>query len=130
MKKYFSIWNSKKIKLENINKKFLFKERDIWWISVGVNIASESCGKGKDFCRPVIILKKLSKTSFIGLPLTTKKKKGSWFCSINMKNEERYVLLYQIRMFSTNRLQRHFGIVNYDDFIKIKKNLKNLLEIL
>jgi len=31
---------------------------------------------------------------FIGIPLSTKKKKGSWFCNISILGKTQYVLLY------------------------------------
>jgi len=71
--------------------------------SVGLNIKTESCGKRVKFRRPVLILRKLSRTAFIGILLSTKKKEGSWFCDITVLGKKEYVLLYQIRMFSTNR---------------------------
>lgn len=52
-------------------------------MSVGLNIAMESCGKGKTLRRPVLIYKKLSGNLFIGLPLTSKEKTGTWFTDIS-----------------------------------------------
>lgn len=44
--KDFDGWNIKK---KEINSKFhkppMFKERDIWWISVGINVGFEEDGK-------------------------------------------------------------------------------------
>jgi len=98
-------------------------------MSVGLNIKTESCGKGKDFQRPVLILKKLSKDNFIGIPLSTKKKEGTWFCEITVRGEKRYALLYQIRMFNIIRFQRRFASLDDTDIKKIKEKLKQLLEL-
>lgn len=127
MQKDFDNWNNKKKEIENINKKFLFKEGDIWWCSVGLNIKSESCGKGENFQRPVLVLKKLSGDSFIGLPLSTQEKNGTWFTDISINNEKRYVLLYQIKMFNTNRFQRRISTLDEKDFINVKEKLEQLL---
>lgn len=129
MDKNFDDWNNKKKVLENRQEKFLFKEGDIWWCSVGLNIKEESCGKGEDFQRPVLVLKKLSGNSFIGVPLSTKEKIGTWFTDINIFNEKRCVLLYQIRMFSSNRFQRRLATLDDNDFSKVKEKLKALLEL-
>jgi mRNA-degrading endonuclease toxin of MazEF toxin-antitoxin module len=129
MKKNFDSWNSKKKFLEYREEKFLFKEADIWWCSVGLNIGSESCGKGKDFQRPVLILRKLSKNSFIGIPLSTQEKEGSWFTDITIHGQKRYALLYQIRMYHTNRFQRRLATLDQPDFMKIKQKLEQLLEL-
>lgn len=45
MQKDFDSWNEQKKQLENTQKTVLFKEREIWWTSIGVNIGNESCGK-------------------------------------------------------------------------------------
>jgi len=45
MQKDFDSWNELKKTLETKNKNILFKEQEIWWTSIGTNIANESCGK-------------------------------------------------------------------------------------
>ena len=129
MEKDFDAWNNIKKNLENNKKKFFFKEGEIWWMSVGVNIANESCGKGNIFRRPVLILRKLSGNSFIGLPLSSKEKIGSWFTGISINNQKRYVLLYQIRMFSTNRFESRLATLDDNDFKKVKQKLGQLLKL-
>ena len=129
MKKDFEKWNKEKQRLEKSEKKFLFKTGDIWWCSVGLNIKTESCGKGETFRRPVLVLQKLSSDSFIGLPLSTQKKEGSWFCEINVLNRTQYVLLYQIKMFSTNRFQRRLATLEEKDFNFVKEKLETLLKL-
>ncbi len=129
MEKDFDQWNIKKKRLEEIKERFLFKQGEIWWCSVGLNIKNESCGKGKEYQRPVLILKKLSSESFIGVPLSTKEKTGSWFIEITLHGEKRCALLYQIRMFSTNRFQHRLAALDNTDFDRVKEKLKTLLEL-
>jgi mRNA interferase MazF len=129
MEKDFDNWNGIKKELENKQQKFFFKEGEIWWMSVGVNVGNESCGKGEIFRRPVLILRKLSSNSFIGIPLSTKNKTGNWFTSVSVNNENITVLLYQIRMFSINRFQRRLSSLDDNDFKNVKEKLKLLLEL-
>lgn len=129
MNKDFDKWNEKKKILEKRSSDFLFHSGEIWWCSVGLNIAMESCGKGIEFQRPVLVLKKLSRTIFIGIPLSSKKKIGSWFIDITIHGEKRFALLYQIRMFSTNRFQRRLAALDDNDFSRIKEKLEALLEL-
>jgi mRNA-degrading endonuclease toxin of MazEF toxin-antitoxin module len=129
MEKDFDKWNSVKKKLENNQRKFFFKEGEIWWMSIGVNIANESCGKGEVFRRPVLVLRKLSGNSFIGLPLSSKEKIGSWFADVSINNNKRCVLLYQIRMFSTNRFESRLATLDDNDFKKVKEKLEQLLKL-
>lgn len=130
MEKDFDKWNIIKKKLENNQRKFFFKEGEIWWMSVGVNIANESCGKGEIFKRPVLVLRKLSGNSFIGLPLSSKNKTGSWFTDVSINNQKRCVLLYQIRMFSTNRFESRLATLDDNGFRKVKDKLEQLLKLM
>jgi mRNA-degrading endonuclease toxin of MazEF toxin-antitoxin module len=129
MQKDFDKWNIQKKQLENRVPDFLFSTGEIWWCSVGLNVGIESCGKGQKYQRPVLVLKKLSRNSFIGIPLSTQKKIGSWFEEITILNEPRYALLYQIRLFSTSRFQRRLTTLDIKDFKKIKEKLETLLEL-
>ncbi len=129
MHKDFDSWNEKKKKLDSSNKKFLFKEREIWWCSLGINVGKEIYGKGENFRRPVLILKKLSKYTFVGLPISSRIKIGTWYFSIIINNICNTVLLDQIKLFSVNRLQHRFSILDSINFTKIKQKLKNLLEL-
>lgn len=45
MEKDFDAWNEYKKELEIKNQTILYKEGEIWWTSIGVNIGNESCGK-------------------------------------------------------------------------------------
>jgi mRNA interferase MazF len=129
MQKNFDSWNEKKKVLEEMKKDFFFHEAEVWWCAIGLNVQSESCGKGENYQRPVLILKKLSGSSFIGIPLSSQNKVGSWFVEISMHNEKRYALLYQIRMFSTNRFQRRLATLDTGDFKRVKEKLGTLLEL-
>ncbi len=129
MNKNFDNWNNQKKDLELKNNQLLFKTGDIWWCSVGLNIRDESCGKGPTFRRPVLILKKLSRNAFIGIPLSTQVKEGTWFCDISILSKTQYVLLYQIRMFSSVRLQRRLTTLEDKDFARVKEKLEALLEL-
>ena len=98
----FNNWNVKKQEIhfsERTNDVY-FKERQIWWCSVGQNIGSESYGKGEDFRRPILIYKKLSAD-----------------------------LLYQIRVFNKKRFQRKIGELDGKDFLRVKQKLEKSLEL-
>ncbi len=129
MKKDFDLWNIKKKSIDISDSGFLFHEGEIWWCMVGVNIGEESCGKGNLFMRPVFILRKLSRKNFIGIPVSTKTKIGTWFVSVLVNNMTQTFLLYQMRMFSSNRLQRRLVNVPRSDVIKIKEKIKSLLNL-
>lgn len=129
MFKQFDDWNGVKKKLEVHVKELFFKEGEVWWVSLGLNVANEICGKGETFVRPVLILRKLSKESCIVLPLTSKEKKGSWFKMIMMRGQKNWILLYQIRFLSINRFQKRIGVIQDHEFLDVKKELKEVLRL-
>jgi mRNA interferase MazF len=89
MFKKFLEWIGLKEKIHNKKSVPLyFNEGEIWWCAVGENIGIEINGKGKLFSRPVFVYKKLSKDGFLGIPLTTQEKKGSWFIEIDFKDKK------------------------------------------
>lgn len=129
MEKDFDGWNKHKKKLEEKEQDFLFKQGEVWWCSVGINVADESCGKGETFGRPVLVLKKLSRRSFVGIPLSTQRKNGTWFTDVKVEEEIVSALLYQVKMFSTRRFQHRLTTLDASDFSQVKRKLKALLEL-
>ena len=128
----FNNWNVKKQEIhfsERTNDVY-FKERQIWWCSVGQNIGSESYGKGEDFRRPILIYKKLSADLCVALPMTSREKKdGSWFIDVTFGGQKAWVLLYQIRVFNKKRFQRKIGELDGKDFLRVKQKLEKSLEL-
>ena len=124
--KLFDDWNIIKKGLEQNYRVEFFKERQIWWCSIGQNLGSESYGKGRTFTRPVLIFKKLSSHIFLGLPLTTKIKQGSWYVVIRHQSKDVTVLYHQARIFDKKRLVDSLGEVDDADFAKIKKGFTSL----
>lgn len=115
--------------LNNIESNIYFKEWDIWWISIWLNIKSESFWKWEHFRRPILVLKKLSSNSCIAIPLSTKIKKWTWFCSYNLHWVEYTALLYQIRMLDKNRFRKKVWQIDEKDFQEIKNRLKELMNL-
>ena len=127
--KNFNEWNVQKKKIENRdidNPKVMFCEKAIWWCSVGVNIGYEQNGKGKQFERPVLILRKFNRYVFLGIPLTTKQKnlKLPFYIKLKGAKVESIAVLSQIRLFSSKRLLREIEIINSELFKQIKERLK------
>jgi mRNA interferase MazF len=60
--KKFDDWIEDKKHINQKTKLVTFKKGDIWWASIGVNIGSEIDGKNSEFERPVLIIKKITKT--------------------------------------------------------------------
>ena len=128
MYKDFSKWSALKEKLNDLkNKAPLFKDGEIWWCSIGINIGSEVDGKSRLFSRPIIALKKLSDDSFVGVPMTGKIKSGSWYVLLTCNGKASCANLAQIRSFNYKRMSDKYGQLDDGSFKNIKDRLRMLL---
>ena len=50
--KDFDRWNDRKKVCESCVWVPWFRVREVWWYVCGVNVGTEICGHGGDFCRP------------------------------------------------------------------------------
>ena len=125
--KNFDSWNEEKKKVNNRVIQKLFHEREIWWVSFGINIGREQDGRGDNFERPIVILKTLSPDTFICLPLSTKKKLELFQASVTNENISGFALLDQIRVLDSKRLLRKIGMIDLNEFIFLKEKMRKLL---
>ena len=126
-KKDFNGWIKIKKKLHYGGKIRLIRNGEIWWCAIGENIGSEICGKGEIFARPVLILKKLGRFNFIGIPLTSKKHKGTWYVSFEFKGKTQTAVVSQAENISIYRLYNKIGEVPDSDLEMIRSGLVNLI---
>ena len=70
MQKDFDRWNGQKAELNNAASILSFKEREIWFCHLGLNIGHEQDGDAETFLRPALILKKFPNETFFAIPLT------------------------------------------------------------
>ena len=85
MEKDFDLWNIKKKELDVRQTDVpFFKEGEVWWVHLGLNVGFEMNGKGEEFTRPVIVLKKYNKYSFLALPLSTSPKVNRYRISVGV----------------------------------------------
>jgi mRNA interferase MazF len=122
-------WNTCKKTLAEMPNWPIFNEGEVWWCCIGLNIGNELYGKGEQFRRPVLILKKLSANSCIVIPITSKRKHGTWYARIGLNGQDNWAALQQIRMINTKRLQRRITTLTEEDFVLVKEKLKHLLEL-
>ena len=125
-------WNEvkKSIAIDKVVRHF--KEREIFYMKMGKNIGFEQNGKGENFVRPVIILKKFNHDMFYGVPLSSQSKEGIFYYSFEFKKgnsvSENIALLSQMRLFSATRLLNKIGMISKDDFRELKVKLKELID--
>ncbi|TSC61505.1 MAG: hypothetical protein Greene041614_1040 [Parcubacteria group bacterium Greene0416_14] len=129
MKKDFKKWHSQKAEVNDKQSRVFFHEREIWFCHLGENIGFEQDGRGKEFLRPVIILKKFNNEIFWGIPLTKMKKQNEQFYFVFTFNEgiETTAILSQIRLVDAKRLKYKIGDVNQKNFGSLKAKIRQLL---
>jgi len=117
----FEKWNVLKQK-SHFNQKIIgIKERDILFVRMGKNVGYEQDGKGEEFLRPVVILKKFNKNMFLAIALTTQKKENRYHFEFQYKNRSDKVItnsaiLSQVKMYDTKRVKYKSGMISIDDF--------------
>ena len=102
------------------------KEGDVWWCAVGENVGIEINGKSETFARPVLVLRKLSRYGFMGIPLTSQEHDGSWYVTFEFKNKRQFASLAQARVFSVSRLYRKIGMVPDSDLEMVRQGFREL----
>lgn len=136
MKDYLR-WHTIKSDIENSGKQILFRDREIWWCSLGENVGFEQDGKNEKYERPVLVFRKFNKGMFWGLPLTSKEKNDSFHYKLilHIKNENNeieekisMVILSQLRLLSGKRLIRRIARINENNFKEIENRVISLIK--
>lgn len=127
--KRFRAWHKLKYRIHfNTNIPLGYKERDIWWVSLGHNVGTEEDGKGQMFNRPVLIVRGFSRYQFWGIPLSTTSKTGKYYHQFMCNGKVSTALLSQLRVFDTKRLISKYGMVGIKDFKEIKIKVTDFLK--
>lgn len=125
----YDSWNIVKKRVSTTRRnEVYFRERDIWHCSIGLNVGDEEYGKGPDFSRPILVLKKFSRYLFWGIPLSSKNKTGIFYGQIVLKNGSVVTaLLSHLRLFDARRLQTKLERISEMSFDKIKQATRLLI---
>lgn len=128
MFKDFDLWNAKKKIINTAVSQSFCHPREIWWCSLGVNVGVEEDGTGRNFDRPVVVIRGFNQYSFLAVPLTGKKKIGHYYFSPGLiAGREATALLSQIRIIDSKRLIKKIGTLNKDKFLELKNALQQAL---
>lgn len=127
MEKDFDGWNEVKKRLHNPGRLPSYREREIWWCSLGVNIGHEEDGKNVLKNRPVLVIQKFNRHIFLDVPLSTQVKNDKYYFSFSFKEKTQCALLSQISVWDARRLDRHMGKMFPYEFEQIRQAIKNML---
>lgn len=129
-KKDFKQWHEKKARIHADKQRPFFHEREVWFVSLGANVGFEQDGRGAQFLRPVVVIRKFNNEVLWVLPLTKHAKKDKYYMQVAIanSNEPSTVILSQIRLIDAKRLQYKICALSVDEFKELKKRLAALLE--
>ena len=128
MYKDFDKWNNEKKAVDKSIAKKFFHEREIWWCVLGINIGHEQNGVSKDFQRPILIYKRLSKDTCLVIQLTTSERVSKYRISIGkISGKNSALILSQIRVIDVKRLVNKITTIPKAEFLKIRKSVKDFL---
>lgn len=120
--KNFDDWNQIKKVIHTKMDRLFFREGEIWWVSLGVNIDYEIDGKGKIYARPVIIAKKYNQFSFLAIPLSTSGKVNKYKVPIgSIAGKDAVANLSQMRNIDSKRLVKKIGHLDKALLSEIKR---------
>ncbi len=124
MEKDFDGWGEQKKKLDARDGAVFFHEREIWWCSLGINIGFEQDGKNDLYERPVLVVKKFNRSLLWTLPLTRSDKRNQYYFPITVGEDDSVVILSQLRLVSSKRLQRRMHKLPKEQFKKILDSIQ------
>lgn len=124
----FSEWHDEKSNIHIKKRRVYFYEREVWWCSIGLNVGDEQNGKGRNFSRPMVILKKFNNNIFWGVPLTSKIKTGKFYTPVDLGDGvQRTALLSQLKLIDGKRLLDRMTILSHDKHRGLIQSVSNLL---
>lgn len=128
MDKDFDGWSEQKKFLDQKQVSFFHNDRETWWCAVGVNVGSEEDGKGKKYCRPVLIIKWVSDRTCFMVPLTTSTRTHPLRPYIGVVDGRKaYAVVSQLRVVDQNRFVSRIGYLETEVFEEIRKTIKDML---
>lgn len=105
----------------------VFRDAEVWWVHLGLNVGFEIDGKDDNFARPVIVLRKYNKYSFLALPLTTSPKANRWNLPVGeISGKQAWAVLSQLRNIDSRRLYQKIATVSAEQFGQIKKEARRM----
>jgi len=127
MRKNFLEWNELKHGIDADGNIPTFQEREIWWCRIGLNIGHEMDGKGAQYSRPVLVVRKFNERIFFGVPMTTKIKDSPYYHRITFRGKEQCAILSQLRLWEARRFTSKMGKLSPSHFKILIEEIKNTI---
>ena len=123
----FRKWFEQKFKIDSQERVHQIKQGEVYWSSLGQNVGDEENGKGENFRRPVLVLKKFNNNIFLGIPLSTKNKENPYYIKITIKDIPQSAMISQIRIMDTKRLDEKIGYISRKDLDIVKSEVRKMI---
>lgn len=121
-------WTKLKCRIQTAPiRRIYFKEREIWWASIGSNIGSEQNGKHERFGRPVLVLRRFNENLIWAVPATSNPREGEYYFNSPSGEDPQTFILSQLRAISPKRLLRKQRSLPTEEFDLLHEKIKNLL---
>ena len=128
MEKNFDEWNEQKKKINDRQDTLLYREREVRWCQLGINVGFEQDGTGREHARPVLILKAFSRSVCLIVPLTTSAKRNPYHVSVGaVADRKAFAIISQVRLVDTKRLDQKIDNLDKEAFEGVKKAIKDML---
>jgi mRNA interferase MazF len=116
----FKNWIDIKFRIHQTNNRpIYYKTKQIWWCNLGQNIGDEENGKGLNYMRPVLILKKFNKNLCLAVPISSVLKDNKYYILINYHGKSYSALISQVRAIDSKRLQNKIAELNNEYFRRV-----------
>ncbi len=126
MKRFFE-WIHGKVQIDQRQRGKIIHICEVYWCLLGENIGDEENGKGDTFRRPVLIVKKFNNNIFWGIPMSTKLKNNKFYIPVVLKDLPQSVMISQLRILDTKRLEQYIGYISREDFKKVRLSVIDFL---
>jgi mRNA interferase MazF len=127
--KDFKKWHRQKQEIHDEHPYVYFQEREVWFCTLGANVGYEQDGSGKEFLRPVVVVKKFNNEILFTVPLTKgKKKERSYYFTFSFRKKIiSTAILSQMRLIDAKRLRYKVGTISKENFKRLKAKIRRLL---
>jgi mRNA interferase MazF len=138
MQKDFDTWNDKKKNIDNDpHARVFFHIRELWFAHLGANVGFEQDGRGDEFLRPILVVRKFNNEVLWVVPLTkTEKPNNPYYADFQYAAfpeaegatpSSSVAILSQLRLIDAKRLRYKLGTAHADEFDDLKEKIRRLL---
>ena len=132
MKKDFNMWHIQKSSIQENKERPFCREKEVWFVALGLNIGFEQDGQCKENLRPIVVIKKFNHEMIWAMPLTRSiksltEKTSEYYFDFSFLGTTSRAIISQIKPLDTKRLQYKVGSISDIDFMSIKQKIMRLI---